>query len=1060
MKLYFKKLAALFYILFVSVTVSVGQNKPTVLTELEIVGNWQVNVGASIEQDGKIRNVSSFVTIEQPTRIQVTDELYENLRPYDSEGGGWSNGFALRGVEASGCSHYDGLWPETVEVRTAVNNGGVLLERGVDYQFEPRWGVIGALPGGQISSTDKIYISYVHTPQRVDSIILSATGEIIVRKGIPASSLPQIPELQQDEILLANIYFDHRETKLVDENLFPLMGEISEGQVTPTAKRYLPKTLAKLRNGEKLRVLAWGDSVTAGAYLPGNLRWPQQFVEQLKERFPRANIELVVEAWGGYSTQMYMLEPPESDLNYEKKVVSVNPDLIVMEFVNDAAMDMESLRGTYERILSDMQPMGTEMLILTPHYIRPDWMGFASQKYIDEDPRPYVKFLHEFTSCNKIALADGSAGFGELWRRGIPYNIMMANCINHPDERGMQIFVDALMAVFPFNVKKQESFSLQLPKATMLNKENCLDVVAGNAKIVSAEAGEYALRLFGPKFRPVELKNNNYLNSDEGVIEFKFIPQPGFNDLNQMIISQIFYSKTSAGSVSIGINHGRGMTVPWFYLNDDASSRINFGIYKEHRLKIGKVYKFIAAWDRFNMYLFINGELVQRVEKKFNLSFGNIYVLGQSAGVRCDLSDLKISRKCLPVKSGYQLFIQSGYCSKDVMYSVGQQVKFPVVAWKDGREISKGQVKVVLSNDGKMMIQRWMFNLAKEKAVGQGTLKQPGFLRCDTTLIIDDKTVAKTASTVGFDPEKIKIGAPAPADFEDFWKKGIAHFAEIPLDVSIVDAPDLSNAIQSCSRISFATGNGTRLYGFLSVPKAKGKFPVVIVVPGAGPSISNPREFLIGEAIVLFLNVHAYEPVADRARLLKAHDSAYASVPGGEYPLLGVQNPETYFFRRVYLGFNRAVDYMARYPKFDGEHLGVTGSSQGGGSALILAGLNPKINYVVANVPGFCDHGGYLKKRPTGWPHFDVMLPGNVAAQKTASYFDVAYFAENIHCPVIVIVGLVDSTCPPSSVYAAFNEIASSEKTIVPEPDMGHFWPASYGQSIAKMMKYFQKKHR
>ena len=48
-----------------------------------------------------------------------------------------------------------------------------------------------------------------------------------------------------------------------------------------------------------------------------------------------------------------------------------------------------------------------------------------------------------------VNLADASLRYGRLWRQGIPYNTMMKNNINHPDARGMRIFADSLIALFP-----------------------------------------------------------------------------------------------------------------------------------------------------------------------------------------------------------------------------------------------------------------------------------------------------------------------------------------------------------------------------------------------------------------------------------------------------------------------------------------------------------------------------------------------------------------------------------------------------------------------------------
>jgi len=60
-----------------------------------------------------------------------------------------------------------------------------------------------------------------------------------------------------------------------------------------------------------------------------------------------------------------------------------------------------------------------------------------------------VAGLRQFTAKHGVALADAARRYGRLWRQGIPYTALMLNSINHPDARGMAIFADALMALFP-----------------------------------------------------------------------------------------------------------------------------------------------------------------------------------------------------------------------------------------------------------------------------------------------------------------------------------------------------------------------------------------------------------------------------------------------------------------------------------------------------------------------------------------------------------------------------------------------------------------------------------
>ena len=209
--------------------------------------------------------------------------------------------------------------------------------------------------------------------------------------------------------------------------------------------------MEKLRSGQPLRILAWGDSVTVGTYLPDweHQRWQEQFVTRLRTRFPKAQIELVTEAWGGRNTGSYLAEPPGSEHNYGEKVLARKPDLIVSEFVNDAGMNEAQVEQHYGKLLADFKAIGAEWIILTPHYVRPDWMGLTQELEIDDDPRAYVKGLRQFAAKHQLALADASLRYGRLWRQGIPYSTLMLNSINHPDARGMSLFADSLIGLFP-----------------------------------------------------------------------------------------------------------------------------------------------------------------------------------------------------------------------------------------------------------------------------------------------------------------------------------------------------------------------------------------------------------------------------------------------------------------------------------------------------------------------------------------------------------------------------------------------------------------------------------
>lgn len=396
-------------------------------------GDWSLRVSLPGTASGQTLRVTPAAL------ITVTGETYEDVPVFNPKAGGWIKGAQLKGVRAQETTSPKLLVPESLVIEG--------LTRGKDYEADLVWGTFGRLTE---DNPKTMTASYRHAQMRLDSVILTADGRIVLRQGEPRAAAPRAPRLAEGERLLGNIYLPGYIPKLTQDNLFPVLEE--EFPDLP-ATRYaaIARIVKKIRDTGKLRILAWGDSVTDGSYLanPGQ-RWQEQFVSRLRSMFPDANIELVTEAWGGRNTSSYLNEPPGSVHNYEEKVLAVKPDVVISEFVNDAGSKPAVIEERYTKLLKDFQNIGAEWIILTPHYVRPDWMNLDRERDIDDDPRPYVTALRAFAARHKdeVALADASLRYGRLWRQGIPYNTLMLNAINHPDARGMQIFADALMALF------------------------------------------------------------------------------------------------------------------------------------------------------------------------------------------------------------------------------------------------------------------------------------------------------------------------------------------------------------------------------------------------------------------------------------------------------------------------------------------------------------------------------------------------------------------------------------------------------------------------------------
>ena len=413
--------------------------------EFKAIGDWSVEVTFN----GK----TSVVKAAPPIVKVVENERHDALQNFNGNAGGWGAGTRLDAVISMECSTYGGYQKGTLVVKSSDGADAVVYQNGVDYKLLEDWGALGRLPEGNIPENQPVFFDYAYCLHRIDSIVRDKAGEFVLRLGVPDSSTPVPPALQEGDVRLGNLWIKAGLQELTDEQLFPILETAfpDELRVAPgTAQKLLPKTLAKLQKGETLRILAWGDSVTVGTFLPDylNHRWQEQFVAWLREQYPQADIQLETVAWGGRNTDSFLNEPAGSEYNYAEKVLGSKADLIISEFINDAWFPKEKTYQNYGKFLKDFAEIGAEWIILTPHYIRPDMMALTTEKGIDVDTREYVHAIRQFAAENGIAVADASLRWGRLWRQGIPYSSLMTNNINHPNIAGMTPFVEALKDIF------------------------------------------------------------------------------------------------------------------------------------------------------------------------------------------------------------------------------------------------------------------------------------------------------------------------------------------------------------------------------------------------------------------------------------------------------------------------------------------------------------------------------------------------------------------------------------------------------------------------------------
>jgi cephalosporin-C deacetylase-like acetyl esterase len=178
------------------------------------------------------------------------------------------------------------------------------------------------------------------------------------------------------------------------------------------------------------------------------------------------------------------------------------------------------------------------------------------------------------------------------------------------------------------------------------------------------------------------------------------------------------------------------------------------------------------------------------------------------------------------------------------------------------------------------------------------------------------------------------------------------------------------------------------------------------------------------------------------------------------YPQFGRESRDTCYFLGMFLRLQRALDFLAAQPQWNGRVLCVIGHSQGGGQALAAAGLDPRVTFIGAGVPAICDHTGRAIGRINGWPKLVPDKDGkpDPTVLQVARYFDGMNFATRSKAEAILSVGFIDTVCPPTSVYAAYNNLPGKKQMVV-KPLMKHAATADIIEAFNKAMWAHIKAH-
>lgn len=284
---------------------------------------------------------------------------------------------------------------------------------------------------------------------------------------------------------------------------------------------------------------------------------------------------------------------------------------------------------------------------------------------------------------------------------------------------------------------------------------------------------------------------------------------------------------------------------------------------------------------------------------------------------------------------------------------------------------------------------------------------------------------------------------PCPEDMDKYWEVALCEMKSLDPKVELIRS-EFQVPFAECFNLYFTGVKGARIYAKYLRPKnSKEKHPAILQFHGYSGSSADWYDML--GYVACGYSVAALDC---RGQAGKSEDTG--GVVGNTHRghiIRGLDDaPENLLFRQIYLDTAQLAGIVMDMPEVDETRVGAMGGSQGGGLTLACASLEPRIKRAAPVYPFLCDYkrvwemdlakDAYEELR-LYFRKFDPQHKREDEIFTRLGYIDVQHLVKRIKGEVLMAVGLMDTTCPPSTQFAAYNKI-TAPKDLAIYPDFGH----------------------
>lgn len=284
---------------------------------------------------------------------------------------------------------------------------------------------------------------------------------------------------------------------------------------------------------------------------------------------------------------------------------------------------------------------------------------------------------------------------------------------------------------------------------------------------------------------------------------------------------------------------------------------------------------------------------------------------------------------------------------------------------------------------------------------------------------------------------------PCPRDIDPYWDAAVAEMKALDPKVELTPAK-FQAPYAECFDLYFTGVGGARVHAkYLRPKKSAGKHPALCMFHGySGDSgdWADKLNYVAAGFSVAALDARGQGGLSEDAGFVRGNTLHGHIIRGLD------DVPEKLLFRGIYLDTAELARIVMAMPEVDAQRMGATGGSQGGGLTLACASLEPGIRRVAPVFPFLSDYrrvwemdlakDAYSELKEY-FRRFDPQHKRENEIFTKLGYIDLQHIVKRIGGEVLMLTGLMDTICPPSTQFAAYNKITSPKKMAI-YPDFGH----------------------